>query len=1397
MSNSWNEDDLQYRIGTSLLAEFAAGHTAADVLRELIQNEYDAGGSVVDLEFGETELRIRGNGRVIDGSGWRRLSVMVGTGTVAGTETAVAAKANGIGSKNLGLRSLFLFGDRILVRSGGKQTILDRRKGTLRAPVEDPATMGDSGVLISVSYRQNDDGDLHTFTPEREAEALSDIARVVGPSVVKLASPKGARGIDRVSLRSQRLGRSLQLDQSAKLLDRRRGSHARTVRIRPDGWDAGDIPRRYSEVEYSTALTPPAQLAGRDVPPYFRLPRRRVRIGVSFAIDRRRIAHSPGIFYYPLGAVRAQTGALFSVSAPFAMNDDRSQLLDAGSSEWNRWLLQEAATFAVSLVPEVLFEQFGASAHVAVSVDASHASAEVLAEHVHDALTTIECWPSRERLRAPPRYRRAAELTVPIPELRDVAGWLRRDSVVSDEIANDVDASGLALRCAASAFDTNSLVRFRCAGPDASQLQTKDRGAQWHYSNFPEPWRDLNRQMRVAGALDLVRSRLTLANRADLAASPTTLTRSGDLSAPNAPLWVVDPVLEDVVPATTTLHPDLAGFKAVRSLCKPFELSQWTIAVAKAASDGSADDKSLTALRRLLLTLPELSRPAWKALREAPVFLDQRGEPAAPRDPIIRAAPGAALLEPVLRFAPTEVARIRELVERLRIRSDIRGSDLVALAEAVDVGDVAPEIARHALQRHAKLLTPPVVKRVHDLAFLQTTTGTRVAPSRAYERNERTAAALGAEHRWPSAEYGRVTARLKCREDPRTDDILARLRQLENSGAPLPQVDVVYRILHEAAKTERIRLMEFSDERLLWTGDQWAVPSECLFGNEHRATFGDALPVLTRQREALTALGVPTRPTTYHWARLFEHVARLAEGSLPRRLRDALLTAYERLDALPDSLASDLPVLLDEFGRLHTLDEASAGAYLINDDPPLAEAVRQASLPIAFAYPPASTTFLLRSGVSRLSERSRLESVTPGEAVADVELRSAPRLLARLADSDFSSAAAALGDAICGATEPCRSTSLADRLTSIETIDVVHSIERRDRIGINTVTTYVDHFVDTDRIVVTHVRTQDDLQRAVARAVASIIDTSDSPHRLLPDAVYFLLSCRNRSALARELEQRRIPWHAGGDDEEATASDADGLDDDDRADPDADAVGHAISRVITSGAGATPSAPASPPTSSPALPSQPPAPKALPPLGEVSASFSTTQPKASPRGGGGGGGGSGGPAPWLPRTARQLEDDQRLGERGEQIAFALEQRRVASHGQDTGEVVWVSRISPAANYDIRSVDERGREIWIEVKATVGRTGRFSWPKSEFLLAVAKRVVITSTVSTKPTRRAQASSRSRIRSVGSSLVYSRSIWTRFQLTQGRAPSSGRDESVDDVPYRIACATLRRDQASASG
>lgn len=39
--------EFQTRIGASIVEEFVAGHDASDVLRELVQNEFDAGGNRV------------------------------------------------------------------------------------------------------------------------------------------------------------------------------------------------------------------------------------------------------------------------------------------------------------------------------------------------------------------------------------------------------------------------------------------------------------------------------------------------------------------------------------------------------------------------------------------------------------------------------------------------------------------------------------------------------------------------------------------------------------------------------------------------------------------------------------------------------------------------------------------------------------------------------------------------------------------------------------------------------------------------------------------------------------------------------------------------------------------------------------------------------------------------------------------------------------------------------------------------------------------------------------------------------------------------------------------------------------------------------------------------------
>jgi hypothetical protein len=85
--------------------QFVAGHDASDVLRELVQNEFDGGGDRLEVTFGENSLNVTGNGRGIGANGWKRLSVIIGTGRVVGEDATarVAPKTNGIGSKNFGL----------------------------------------------------------------------------------------------------------------------------------------------------------------------------------------------------------------------------------------------------------------------------------------------------------------------------------------------------------------------------------------------------------------------------------------------------------------------------------------------------------------------------------------------------------------------------------------------------------------------------------------------------------------------------------------------------------------------------------------------------------------------------------------------------------------------------------------------------------------------------------------------------------------------------------------------------------------------------------------------------------------------------------------------------------------------------------------------------------------------------------------------------------------------------------------------------------------------------------------------------------------------------------------------------------------------------------------------
>jgi hypothetical protein len=70
----------------------------------------------------------------------------------------------------------------------------------------------------------------------------------------------------------------------------------------------------------------------------------------------------PGLFFYPLGVPRGYTGTAVSVSAPFEMDMDRSEVVSPETMPWNRWLLETAANLVMEILVSDWQERFGPAA---------------------------------------------------------------------------------------------------------------------------------------------------------------------------------------------------------------------------------------------------------------------------------------------------------------------------------------------------------------------------------------------------------------------------------------------------------------------------------------------------------------------------------------------------------------------------------------------------------------------------------------------------------------------------------------------------------------------------------------------------------------------------------------------------------------------------------------------------------------------------------------------------------------------------------------------------------------------------------------------------------------------------------------------------------------------------
>lgn len=1324
----------QIRIGASFIEQFVAGHDAGDVLRELVQNEFDGGGEILKLTFGDRSLEVRGSGRNIDARGWDRLSVIVGTGNVMGSGSGevVPPKENGIGSKNFGLRSLFRFGDAIHVRSGGKVALLDlQTQETARET--DPLWRREKGVRVNVVYRRESGDRLEAFSVDREQHALGLMAAGIPDTLVKLALTGQKRGLRQVQIDSIRTGRSLRWKQEA-VSGRCRLAGVSMV-ARKGRLTDGDNGTTFREEEFSRSVEIPADFSHRAFPAYYRVAGGRLKIALSMAIVRKRIdLEQGGHFYYPLKAPSSRTGCAISVSAPFELNTDRSGIID---HPWNDWLIDQAVDLTVELLRSDWFARYGADAYKAL-IPNGVANPTRFVEAVEARLKSEPCWPTM----ADGAQKFASAASIIVPAANQYAGFLSDERYLDPVLATDEGVSSFLARCGAGRFTLASLVRLRCAGEDSSALMTKLKNeANYHYTSYDAALCDVDRQQQFAAALSAFPRKLTKQNVADIADSPSTLSASGGLK-PASKLMIVDPDLwaDCPEPVENRLHPTLVQFKAVARHCRMFDEERWLIDAAERAAGADPDNRERKTLYRKLLTRESpISRAALSALRANPVVRNHRGEWVAPADMVHLKGPLARLLGPVVDLPAKELLAAPALLARLRIRDALNGADLVRFARALaDIPDAARGFQK-LLGHNLKLLTPATVEELRGTACLLSRSGALAKPSELHLDTSTNRLCTGDDDMIVDGADDLLFRKLKLKVSPDSDTLLAILeRHREKRQAP-DRPDLLYPALVEAALKERRGTSDFADEAICWVDGEYHAPSDILVGARIPAPLAESIPIHPHADEvgrAYQNLGAPSAPDDSHWFRFFRTVGDGWSDSAPLEpaRRRLLMEAYRLRGplGLPDSL-DDVHCLLDDRSRLFSLEDLRAGRLVEPDFPALQVALRSPDSPIGVIETSArSRSFYVALGIRPLSSIAGAATPVMGAAGRPpfwFKTKLGDRVLGMLHRPLFAWTLSELAHRNRhGHTgfAPSNLEMIEARLSAIRSIEFFESLERRYGVGGANVLVPAQLAVDGERLCLVPPKNKAVFQLLLAEALAEIAGaTSVATMRGLANAFLPLLLCGTQEELLDYIEMNGIPLRHVVQDEGNFDLD---LDDDGEFPDDAEelAVRQVFDDLNTDGPSDTePVAPVNSSTESTAALAPPasPAPPAfkLPDLEEVLLTVAdtkgTTMKQRQPGSRSGGSSGH-----WLPPTPEEVARAGRLGERGEALVYRMELERVRALGYEEPEryVVWTSRDQPGADHDIRSIDAEGRPRWLEVKSTTGIEGRFEWPRQEFEKALRER-----------------------------------------------------------------------------
>jgi hypothetical protein len=356
------------RIGTpgvlvdhpGLVAEFLNELDLFDVIVELVQNELDAGSRRTEIEIGDDALICSGRGERMSDKGWQRLRYVLGAGSL------VDAKADGIGSKNHGIRACFLLGDQITVQSDGKRidlTVcglpddLDRFYPASWDPEPSPDAPR-TGVRVIVPYRTRpiDLPDRNALVPKSATELDDLFVHAVHASSDRFLCASAPGKTWRYELVLRRRELVVRLTFAATAADRD-GLNLRTCQL-ARGPRSGSITARRHCYAF------PFQLAQGDtakVPALFKVDGA-VTAEISWAVDSKgRPLPSAGSYRYPIAfPIEDTTNAHgFDVSGPFVAGKARHSL---GSDKRNDDLADAGLDAFVGLMRETLVPRHGPAA---------------------------------------------------------------------------------------------------------------------------------------------------------------------------------------------------------------------------------------------------------------------------------------------------------------------------------------------------------------------------------------------------------------------------------------------------------------------------------------------------------------------------------------------------------------------------------------------------------------------------------------------------------------------------------------------------------------------------------------------------------------------------------------------------------------------------------------------------------------------------------------------------------------------------------------------------------------------------------------------------------------------------------------------------------------------------